>query len=222
MEIRVLKDILSANDQIAERNRKLLDSKGVVVLNVMSSPGSGKTTLIVETIRALKKKVRVGVIEGDIASTIDAQKVAEEKVPVIQINTGGECHLDANQVGRALESLPLDAIDLLLIENVGNLVCPGEFKLGENKKVLILSVPEGDDKIYKYPLLFSLADAVVISKIDLLPYVKFDVSKFCKAVRGMNRKAKIFQVSCTNHQGIKEWADWVLSTVRSSTPEAEG
>ena len=172
MEIKVLKDILSANDQIAERNRALLDSKKVTVLNVMSSPGSGKTSLILETIRALKKKVRIGVIEGDIASSIDAQKVGQEKVPVVQINTGGECHLEAGQVGRALESLPLDKIDLLLIENVGNLVCPGEFKLGEDKKVLILSVPEGDDKVHKYPLLFSMADAIVISKIDLLPYAK--------------------------------------------------
>jgi hydrogenase nickel incorporation protein HypB len=211
VEIKVLKDILSANDQMAERNRALLDAKKVAALNIMSSPGSGKTSLILETIRVLKKKVRIAVIEGDIASTIDAETVGKENVPVVQINTGGECHLEASQVGRALESLPLDKIDLLLIENVGNLVCPGEFRLGENKKVLILSVPEGDDKIYKYPLLFSTADAIVISKTDLLPHTKFDVPGFLKAVKGMNRKARVFQVSCATHEGIKEWAEWVRS-----------
>ena len=214
MEIKVLKDILSANDQIAERNHALLQSKNVSCINVMSSPGSGKTSLILETIRRLKGKVRIGVIEGDISSTIDAQKVSEEGVPVLQINTGAECHLDAVMVGHALDNLPLVAIDLLLIENVGNLVCPGEFKLGEEKKVLILSVPEGDDKIYKYPLLFHLADAVVINKIDLLPYTKFDVEAFSKALKGINQKAQIFQVSCTTHQGIEDWVSWVVSSMR--------
>jgi len=213
MEIKVLKDILSANDQMAERNRALLDSKQVTAFNIMSSPGSGKTSLILETIRGLRKQVRIGVIEGDIASSIDAQKVGQEKVPVVQINTGGECHLQAGQVGRALESLPLDKVDLLLIENVGNLVCPGEFKLGEHKKVLILSVPEGDDKVHKYPLLFSIADAIVISKTDLLPYTRFDVPAFLKVIKGMNGKARVFQVSCTTHEGIDEWAEWVRSSM---------
>lgn len=216
MEIKVLKDILSANDQIAERNHVLLQSKNVSCINVMSSPGSGKTSLILETIRRLKGKVRIGVIEGDISSTIDAQKVSGEGVPVLQINTGGECHLDAVMVGRALDNLPLADIDLLIIENVGNLVCPGEFKLGEERKVLILSVPEGDDKIYKYPLLFHLADAVVINKIDLLPYTKFDMEGFSKALQGINRKARIFRVSCTTHQGIEDWVSWVVSGMRST------
>ncbi len=214
MEIKVLKDILSANDEIAQRNRALLESKRVFAINVMSSPGAGKTSLILETIKRLKNKVRMGVIEGDISSTIDAQKVKKEKVPVLQINTGGECHLDAVMVNRALDNLPLDDIDLLLIENVGNLVCPGEFKLGEDRKALILSVPEGDDKVYKYPLLFHLADAVVINKIDLLPYTQFDVEGFSRALRGMNQKARLFQVSCTTHQGIDDWTDWVLSSMR--------
>ena len=214
MEIKVLKDILSANDEIAQRNRALLESKQVFTINVMASPGAGKTSLILETIKRLKDKVRIGGIEGDISSTIDAQKVQRENVPVLQINTGGECHLDAIMVNRALDNLPLDDIGLLLIENVGNLVCPGEFKLGEDKKALILSVPEGDDKVHKYPLLFHLADAVVINKIDLLPYTKFDIEKFSKALRGMNQKARLFQVSCTTHQGIDDWADWVLSSMR--------
>jgi hydrogenase nickel incorporation protein HypB len=214
MEIKVLKDILSANDEIAQRNRALLESKQVFTINVMASPGAGKTSLILETIKRLKDKVRMGVIEGDISSTIDAQKVQTEKVPVLQINTGGECHLDAIMVNRALDNLPLDDIGLLLIENVGNLVCPGEFKLGEDRKALILSVPEGDDKVHKYPLLFHLADAVVINKIDLLPYTKFDFEGFSGALRGMNQKAKLFQVSCTTHQGIDDWIDWVLSSMR--------
>lgn len=220
MEIKVLKDILSANDQIAESNRGLLKGRGreVYTINVMSSPGSGKTSLILETIRSLKGKLRIGVIEGDISSTIDAQKVSQEDVPVLQINTGGECHLDASMVNRALGSLPLEEMDLLLIENVGNLVCPGEFRLGEDLKVLILSVPEGDDKVHKYPLLFSLADAVVINKIDLLPYSRFDLEGFTKALHGMNQKARIFQVSCTTREGIDEWASWVLSKTGPGVP----
>jgi hydrogenase nickel incorporation protein HypB len=214
MEIKVLKDILSANDQIAQRNRALLEKKNVFTINVMSSPGAGKTSLILETIRKLKNKVSMGVIEGDISSTIDAEKVKREKVPVLQINTGGECHLEAVMVNRALDNLPLDDIGLLFIENVGNLVCPGEFKLGEDRKVLILSVPEGDDKIYKYPLLFHLADAVVINKIDLLPYTKFDLEGFSLALKGINQKARLFQVSCTTHEGIEDWTDWVLSSMQ--------
>jgi hydrogenase nickel incorporation protein HypB len=214
MEIKVLKDILSANDQIAQRNQALLEKKNVFTINVMSSPGAGKTSLILETIRKLKNKVSMGVIEGDISSTIDAEKVKREKVPVLQINTGGECHLEAVMVNRALDNLPLDDIGLLFIENVGNLVCPGEFKLGEDRKVLILSVPEGDDKIYKYPLLFHLADAVVINKIDLLPYTKFDLEGFSLALKGINQKARLFQVSCTTHEGIEDWTDWILSSMQ--------
>ena len=214
MDIKILKDILSANDQIAQRNRALLENKQVFTINVMSSPGAGKTSLILETIRRLKKKIRIGVIEGDICSTIDAEKVKSEKVPVLQINTGGECHLEAVMVNRALDNLPLDDLDLLFIENVGNLVCPGEFKLGEDRKVLILSVPEGDDKIYKYPLLFHLADAVVINKIDLLPYTTFDLKGFSRALKGINQKARLFQVSCTTHEGIEDWTDWVVSNVQ--------
>ncbi|MCX5998273.1 MAG: hydrogenase nickel incorporation protein HypB [Chloroflexi bacterium] len=215
MKVKVLKDILSVNDQMAERNRGLLDSKGVFVLNVMSSPGSGKTSLIQQTIRKLKSRTRIGVVEGDISSSIDADKLSLEEVPVVQINTGGECHLDAGMVSSALNSLPLDSIDLLLIENVGNLVCPGEFKLGENRKVLILSVPEGDDKVYKYPLLFSIADAIVINKIDLLPYTRFDVDGFARAVKGINPKVVLFQVSCTTGEGIESWVSWLTGSMRT-------
>jgi hydrogenase nickel incorporation protein HypB len=220
MEIKVLKDILSANEQIAERNRRLLDSKGVFAINVMSSPGAGKTSLILETIKRLKGKVGIGVIEGDVSSSLDAEKISKKKVPVIQINTGGECHLDANMTSRALDNLALEDIELLLIENVGNLICTAEFQLGEHKKVVILSVPEGDDKPYKYPLMFHIADVVLINKIDLLPYLKFDMEGFSKAVRGINQKVEIFPISCTTRQGIEEWVSWVMANMRPSAPEA--
>ncbi len=213
MEIKVIKDILNANNQIAQRNRELLDSHGVLAVNLMSSPGAGKTSLILETLKRLKGKVRTGVIEGDISSSIDAEKISKEEIPVIQINTGGECHLDANMTSPALSNLHLDNIDLLLIENVGNLVCPGEFELGEHKKAVLLSIPEGDDKPYKYPLMFNIADAVLINKIDLLPYLKFDLEGFTRAVKEINRKAEIFQVSCTTGQGIEHWVSWILANL---------
>ena len=219
MKVKVLKDILDANEQIAERNRRLLDSKGVLAVNLMSSPGAGKTSLILETIKRLKGKVRIGVIEGDISSSIDAEKISKEEVPVLQINTGGGCHLDANMTSPALDNLPLEEIDLLLIENVGNLVCPGEFRLGEHKKVLLLSIPEGDDKPYKYPLMFHIVDVVLINKIDLLPYLKFDIEGFCKAVKGINQNVKIFQISCTTGQGIQDWVSWVVTNMHLPAPE---
>ena len=163
MEIKVLKDILSANDQIAKENRQLLDSNGVFTVNVMSSPGSGKTSLILETIRRLKGDVKIGVIEGDVSSSIDAETIGKEGVPVIQINTGGECHLDASMTYRALSNLPLQDIELLFIENVGNLICTAEFTIGAHKNLVISSTPEGDDKPLKYPLMFTVADIVLIN-----------------------------------------------------------
>ncbi len=211
MEIKVVKDILDANEQIAARNRQLFESNKVFTVNLMSSPGAGKTSLVLETIRRLKGKTRVGVIEGDIKSSLDAEVIGKEGVPVTQINTGGECHLDANMLSSALSNIPLQDIDLLLIENVGNLVCPAEFILGEHKKVLISSTPEGNDKPFKYPLMFNIADAVLINKIDLLPYLKFDVQAFSQVVRGINEKVEIFPISCTTGQGIQEWVSWLLA-----------
>jgi hydrogenase nickel incorporation protein HypB len=210
MEIKVVKDILGANDQIARKNRQLFDKNRVFVVNVMASPGAGKTSVIMETIKRLKGKTRLGVVEGDISSSLDAEAISKEDVPVVQINTGGECHLDANMTAIALGDLPLKDIDLLLIENVGNLVCPAEFSLGENLRILIASTPEGDDKPFKYPLMFHEADVVLINKIDLLPYVKFNVDAFSKTIRGINRKVKIFPVSCTTGEGIEEWVSWLL------------
>ena len=214
MKIKVLKDILGANEQIAAKNRELLDKNKVFAVNIMASPGAGKTSVVLQTIRALKDKVRIGVIEGDIASSIDAETVAKEGVPVVQINTGGECHLEANQLESALNNLPLADIDLLLIENVGNLVCPAEFNLGEHRKVLIASVPEGDDKPFKYPLMFNTVDALILNKIDLLPYVKFNVNAFTKTVKNINSRVEIFKVSCTSGEGIKAWAKWLTAQMK--------
>jgi hydrogenase nickel incorporation protein HypB len=214
MEIKILKDILSANEQIARKNRELLEKNKVFAVNIMASPGAGKTSLVLQTIRALGRTIKIGVVEGDISSSIDAQTVGKEGVPVVQINTGGECHLDANMIQNALSNLPLKEIGLLLIENVGNLVCPAEFNLGEHCKVLVASVPEGDDKPYKYPLMFTTVDAVVLNKTDLLPYVKFNVEAFTRAVKGINAKVKIFPISCTTGEGISTWVKWLKGQMK--------
>ncbi|MFC1937775.1 hydrogenase nickel incorporation protein HypB [Chloroflexota bacterium] len=211
MEIKVLKDILGANEQIAQRNREMLDSNGVFAVNLMSSPGSGKTSLILQTIRRLKDKVKVGVIEGDVASSVDAEAVGKEGVPVLQINTGGACHLDANMMHNALNSFPLQDVELLFIENVGNLICTAGFALGEHLKVVISSVPEGDDKPLKYPGMFHTVRAVVINKTDLLPHLKFDIEGFSNVVKGINEGVDILQISCTTGQGIDEWVSWLLA-----------
>jgi hydrogenase nickel incorporation protein HypB len=189
-------------------------SHEVFAVNVMASPGAGKTSVVLQTIKALKDKVKIGVIEGDIASSIDAEIVAKEGVPVVQINTGGECHLESFQIQNALNNLPLADIDLLLIENVGNLVCPAEFSIGEDLKVLIASVPEGDDKPYKYPLMFNTVDAIVLNKIDLLPYVKFNVDGFTKTVKTINPKVELFKVSCSTGAGIQAWAEWLSAQMK--------
>ena len=214
MEIKVLKDILGANDQIAKENRSQLELNKVSAVNIMASPGAGKTSLILETIKRLKNEVKIGVVEGDISSSLDSETIGKEGVPVVQINTGGECHLDANMAHNALVNVPLADIDLLIIENVGNLVCPAEFSLGEHRKVLISSVPEGDDKPFKYPLMFNIVDAVILNKIDLLPYVKFDVDDFTKAVKGINKKVEIFPLSCTTGEGIDKWLKWLNAQMK--------
>lgn len=214
MEIKVVKDIMGANDQIAQKNRQLFDQNKVFVVNVMASPGAGKTSLILETIKRLKGKLKVGVVEGDISSSLDAEAIGKENVPVVQINTGGECHLDAGMTASALGDLPLDNIELLLVENVGNLVCPAEFRIGEDIKILIASTPEGDDKPFKYPLMFHEADAVLINKIDLIPYLKFDLDAFSKAIKGINQKVTLFPLSCTTGEGVDDWVAWLLKKVK--------
>lgn len=214
MKVKVLQNILDANDQMANRNRQMLDKEGVLAINIMSSPGAGKTSLILQTIARLKDRVRIAVIEGDIASTIDADRISGEGISVVQINTGGACHLDANMVSNALDSLSLEDIDLLLIENVGNLICPAEFKTGAHKRMMLLSIPEGDDKPYKYPLMFTQSEVIVINKIDFLPFLDFDFTAFHRAVTGLNPNVKIFQVSCKTGEGIEEWISWLESELR--------
>ena len=213
MEVKVLQDIMSANDGIARRNQNLLDKQGIMTINIMASPGAGKTSLILQTISRMKPKARIGVIEGDMASSVDADKVHAQGVAVVQINTAGGCHLDANMIENALHNLPLEDIDLLLIENVGNLICPAEFALGEHKRVMLLSLPEGDDKPYKYPLMFTEADVVLLNKIDLLPHLEFDIPTFRKAVIGLNSAAKILPVSCKTGEGLEDWISWLLGEV---------
>ncbi len=210
MEIKVLKNILDANDQMALQNRKLLASKKIMMINVWASPGAGKTTTMLRTAEALKGKARMAVIEGDVASSIDTVKLTESGVTAIQINTDGGCHLDAGMINLALQNLPLDDLDVIFIENVGNLICPGEFDLGEYKRIIISSTPEGEDKPHKYPLMFTIADACIVNKIDLMPYVNFDIDSFMRTVSGMNGKIEIFKISSINGNGVDKWADWIL------------
>jgi hydrogenase nickel incorporation protein HypB len=211
MEIPVMENILSANERLAAENQELLAKKGVLAVNIMSSPGAGKTSLILRTIEALGEELRIGVIEGDVASRVDADTIEARGVPVVQINTGGTCHLDANMVQGSLDQLPLDGLDLLFIENVGNLICPTEFGLGEALKVMIPSVPEGDDKPYKYPAMFAAVDAIVVNKVDLLPYLDFDLTAFRRLLKGLNPDVRIFEVSCKTGQGIEAWAAWLAA-----------
>jgi hydrogenase nickel incorporation protein HypB len=205
----VVEKILSANDLIALENRRLLDEHGVLAVNVMASPGAGKTSLILSSIEALQDKLRVGVVEGDVAGRVDADKVAETGTPVVQINTGGGCHLDAPQVRSALQQLPLGEIDLLFIENVGNLICPTGFALGEHINMMIAHVPEGHDKPLKYPGMFTVVDALVLNKVDLMPYLDFDSEAFRAAVRALNADAPLFEVSCKTGEGIEAWVRWL-------------
>ncbi len=207
--INVVKQVLDANDRIAMSNRAFFDEKGVYVINLMSSPGAGKTTLVEKTIEGLKARYSIAVIEGDIQNTLDAERIARHDVQVVQINTGGSCHIDANMVREALPSLTLDGVDLLINENVGNLVCPAEFKIGENDKIMMLSTPEGSDKPSKYPLIFHESSVMIINKIDLLPHVDFDVEKAKSDALACNPNLEIFEISCKTGAGLDDWLDWV-------------
>ena len=207
MKIEVVKNILDANDQMARENRTFFEKTGIVPINIMASPGAGKTSLILKTIDLLG--LPVAVIEGDIASTIDAEKVGAKNVPVVQINTGGACHLDAAMVRKAAKRLNLKHARFLFIENVGNLVCPASFDLGEQAKVVVASVPEGDDKPYKYPGMFSAASAVVLNKIDTLAVIDFDMKRFKKGVKAVNPEAPIFGLSCKTGEGLTAWITWL-------------
>jgi hydrogenase nickel incorporation protein HypB len=217
IRVPVVEKILSANDQLAHQNRSFLKSKGVFSINIMASPGAGKTSFILQTIQGLKNRLNVGVIEGDTAAvTIDADKISEVGIPAVQINTGGDCHLDAVMVAGGMQQLPLENLDLMIIENVGNLVCPAAFDLGTDINVLIASVPEGDDKPYKYPAIYRGLDVLILNKMDLLPYIKFRPDYFKQGVEMLNPGLTTFPVSCTTGEGIQEWLDWIENRVKNS------
>ena len=218
MKIKVLtikEDILGANEKKARSNQDRLDEHGILAINIMSSPGAGKTSLIWQTLDRLKSESRIAVIEGDVASQVDADKLHQHGVPIIQINIPGGCHLDANMVENALDNLPLKELDLIIIENVGNLVCPAEFDLGEHKRVVLSSMPEGDDKPYKYPLMFTEADVVLVNKLDLLPHLNFNASYFCEGITRLNPTVKILQVSCKTGEGLEQWFSWLLAQMKN-------
>jgi hydrogenase nickel incorporation protein HypB len=205
MEIEVLEGIFDANEIIARENRALLDRFGVFMVNMMASPGAGKTSLILRTLEGVEGELSCAVIEGDIAGKVDSERIAERGVQAIQINTGGSCHLEARQVNTALDRLDLEAADMVVVENVGNLVCPAEFNLGEDLKTMILSVTEGHDKPLKYPLMFSECHVLIINKIDLIPYTDFDLESLKQTVLKMNPSVEIFEVSCRTGEGIQDW-----------------
>jgi hydrogenase nickel incorporation protein HypB len=209
MEIKLVKDILEANEVIAAQNRAFFTEHGVYVVNLMGSPGAGKTTLLERTAEGIKGSKRMAVIEGDIATSRDAERIAAHAIPAVQINTGGACHLDGNMVRGGLEQLDLDGIDLLVVENVGNLVCPAEFNIGEDAKVMICSVTEGDDKPLKYPLMFQVSSVLLLNKIDLLPHVAFDLERFRADTLKVNPRLEIMPLSCSTGEGLESWLQWL-------------
>ena len=207
--IGIVENILEANDRIAAQNRQALDDAAVFGINLMASPGAGKTSLIERTLDKLKDHVSIAVIDGDIATNIDADRAAAAGAVAVQINTGGECHLDAVMLQQALEELPLDEVNLLIVENVGNLICPANFQLGAHRNILIASTPEGDDKPYKYPGMYRGVNALVINKVDLLPYIDFDMGYFQRGVEALNTGLVTFPLSCKTGEGIEGWLEWV-------------
>ena len=216
--IPVVENILNANDRLAEENRARLDAAGVFAVNIMASPGAGKTSLIEQTLPRLAGLARVAVVDGDIATSIDADRAAAAgALAAIQINTGGECHLDAVMLHGALNQLDLTQFDLLIVENVGNLVCPASFKLGTHKSILVASVPEGDDKPYKYPGMYRGVDALVVNKTDLLPYINFRMDYFQRGVEVLNPGIVTFPISCRTGEGMDAWIEWLIQNVKHKT-----
>ncbi len=210
MKIEVVENVLKYNKDQAEKNRSLFAEKNIFVLNLLSSPGAGKTSLIIETIKILKDKKNIGVIEGDISSTYDAEKIKKYIDDVVQINTGGSCHLNATMVFQALEKMDLDKLDIIIIENVGNLICPVGFDLGEDYKIVMSSVNEGDDKPVKYPPVFIKSDLILLNKMDLMEISDFDLDFFQSKVAGLNPTSSIIKFSCKNGKGLQDWTDWIL------------
>jgi hydrogenase nickel incorporation protein HypB len=220
VEIDLSKPILAKNEELAAVNRATFEEHGIFVLDMMASPGAGKTSTILATIAALRDRYRIAVIEGDIASKVDAEKVKAHGIPAVQINTGGACHLESDMIQRAVAALPVADLDLIIVENVGNLVCPTEFDLGENAKVMILSVPEGHDKPYKYPAIFSRAEAIILNKYDTLPVFDFDEAEFRQAVSKLNGAAPIFRMSATKGDGVDAWAEWLAGRIDATKAAA--
>ncbi|MDR2106410.1 MAG: hydrogenase nickel incorporation protein HypB [Coriobacteriales bacterium] len=216
MKVDVSQPLLDLNDRLAAENRALLDEHGIFVLDLLASPGAGKTSTILATIEQLRERFRIAVIEGDIASDVDSQRIKEHGIPAVQINTGGACHLESQMIRRALDVLDLDALDLIIIENVGNLVCPTDFYLGENMKVMILSVPEGHDKPLKYPGIFEASAAVILNKIDAMSVFDFDERAFRQSVTQLNPRATIFPVSAKTGRGIELWSQWLAAQIEAA------
>lgn len=221
MRIEVKQNILADNARAAAVNRERLAASGVCLVNLMAAPGAGKTSMIIKAIEGLRDQLSLAVIEGDIASEIDSLTIEAMDVPAIQINTGGACHLTAPMVGQALDHLDLEALDLVIIENVGNLVCPAEFDLGENSRVMISSVSEGHDKPHKYPLMFREVDAVLINKIDLIPYCDFDLADFRHVVTSLNPDVSILELTCREGLGAPEWCNWLAGVAAGGRKTAE-
>ncbi|MFH1729454.1 MAG: hydrogenase nickel incorporation protein HypB [Pseudomonadota bacterium] len=209
-EVKVIKNVLEANDLIADNNRKLFKENNVFVINIISAPGAGKTTMLEKTIAELKSKLRIAVIEGDIATTRDADRLAKFDIPVVQINTEGGCHLDANMIANSIRGLNLAQIDLLIIENVGNMVCPAEFDVGENSKVSIISIAEGEDKPQKYPLIFQVTDVCLVNKMDLKPYLDISVENLISDIQSINPTLTTIKISAKTGDGLNEWHEWLM------------
>jgi hydrogenase nickel incorporation protein HypB len=211
--IKIIKNILESNDTIAAKNKDRFLTANILTLNLIASPGAGKTSLVEQTLKFLSNKLRIAVINGDISTSLDTERAAKAGASALQINTGGECHLDALMLQKALDNFNLGDFDLLIVENVGNLVCPSSFDLGTQFTVVVASVPEGDDKPYKYPGTYLNADVVILNKIDLSPYVPFDKGNFYNGVRLLNSAAKIFEVSCLHGDGLQYWCAWITSQI---------
>ncbi len=211
--ISVFEKVHSANDQLAADIRQQLNDASVFSINIMASPGAGKTSLIEKTLHTLTAQYKIAAIDGDVATSIDAERAAEAGATAVQINTGGQCHIDANMLLSAINELDLDKFDLLLVENVGNLICPASFQLGTHKNILIASIPEGDDKPYKYPAMYQDVDALIINKIDLLPYVEFDMAYFEKGVQILNPDLVTFHLSCRTGEGLPAWTAWLTELI---------
>jgi hydrogenase nickel incorporation protein HypB len=222
IKIEIKEEIFAANDQIASRNLDVLNGLGIFSMNIMASPGAGKTSLIEATVKILAGEFRLAVIDGDLATSLDAERAEKAGALSVQINTGGQCHLDAGMIQAALKALPLHQVDLLIVENVGNLVCPSSFKLGTHKNILVASIPEGDDKPYKYPGMYQGTDILIINKIDLLPYIPFRMEFFQSGVQALNPGVRTFPMSCLKGDGVESWITWLKEEIMQAKKQKGG